>query len=173
MAIEQKRSWVMFNAFANFGDIKGECTDKGHKDWVALIGFSHEIAQPASVSQKTAGGRSAEEVEVKPYRLRKLTDAATPKLIEATCKGTHIPEVTIHLVRAGGDPLTYYEVKLKEVLISRVVHDGDPKGEYQFPTESIDLTCGSFELTYTKQKPDGSAGGNVAAKWSLAEGAAA
>jgi hypothetical protein len=27
--------------------------------------------------------------------------------------------------------------------------------------------------TYTKQKPDGTAGGNVAAKWSLTQGAAA
>jgi len=27
--------------------------------------------------------------------------------------------------------------------------------------------------TYTKQKPDGSAAGNVAAKWSVAQGAAA
>jgi hypothetical protein len=25
-----------FNAFANFGDIKGESTDKDHKDWVSL-----------------------------------------------------------------------------------------------------------------------------------------
>jgi bacteriocin-like protein len=27
--------------------------------------------------------------------------------------------------------------------------------------------------TYTKQKPDGTAGGNVAAKWSIAQGAVA
>ena len=25
-----------FNAFANFGDIKGESTDKDHKDWVTI-----------------------------------------------------------------------------------------------------------------------------------------
>ena len=25
-----------FNAFANFGDIKGELTDKDHKDWIAI-----------------------------------------------------------------------------------------------------------------------------------------
>jgi hypothetical protein len=26
-----------FNAFANFGDIKGESTDKDHKDWVMIL----------------------------------------------------------------------------------------------------------------------------------------
>ena len=29
------------------------------------------------------------------FSITKLVDAATPKLYEATCKGTHIPEVTI------------------------------------------------------------------------------
>jgi bacteriocin-like protein len=35
------------------------------------------------------------------------------------------------------------------------------------------LTYGSIEWTYTPQKPDGSAAGNVAAKWSVAQGSAA
>ena len=35
------------------------------------------------------------------------------------------------------------------------------------------FTYGAIEWTYTKQKPDGTAGGNVAAKWSVAQGAAA
>ncbi len=30
-----------FNAFINFGDIKGESTDKDHKDWVQLLSFGH------------------------------------------------------------------------------------------------------------------------------------
>jgi len=30
---------MAFNAFANFGDIKGECTDKDHKDWVMITSY--------------------------------------------------------------------------------------------------------------------------------------
>jgi len=163
----------MFNAFANFGDIKGESTDKDHKDWVMVTKYEHEIAQPASVTQKTAGGRSAEAVEFNEVKLYKLVDAASPKLYEACCKGTHLAEVTLELWRAGGDPLKYFEVKLKEVLISSVKQIGDPKGDNQFPGEVVGLTFGAVEWTYTKQKPDGTAGGNVAAKWNVAQGAAA
>lgn len=164
----------MFNAFANFGDIKGESTDKDHKDWVMVTKFGHAVQQPPSVTQKTAGGRAAEEVQHSAFQITKLLDAATPKLYEAACKGTHIPEVTIELWRAGGDkPLKYYEVKLKEVLVSSVSEDGNPKGDQGFPTETIGLVYGAIEWTYTKQKPDGTAAGNVAAKWSLAQGAAA
>jgi hypothetical protein len=28
-----------FNAFVNFGDIKGESTDKDHKDWVMILSY--------------------------------------------------------------------------------------------------------------------------------------
>src|SRR5262245_6144926 len=131
----------MFNAFANFGDIKGECTDKAHADWVMVLQYDHAITQPPSISQKTAGGRAAEEVNHSEFSIVKLLDAATPKLYEAACKGTHLPEVIIELFRAGGEkPVKYMEFKLKEVLISGVISDGDPFGSSGFPTETIKMT---------------------------------
>jgi len=164
---------MAFDAFMNFGDIKGECTDKNHKDWVMILSYDHSVTQPPSLTQKTAGGRTAEAVHHSEFSVVKLVDASTPKLYEAACKGTHIPEVTLECWRAGGDPLKYLEIKFKEVLISGVIASGDPKGGYGFPTETVKLTYGSIQWTYTKQKPDGTAGGNIAAKWSLSQGAAA
>ena len=164
---------MAFNAFVNFGDIKGECTDKDHKDWVMIMSYDHELTQPPSVTQKTAGGRSAEAIEHSEFKIVKLLDAATPKLAEAACKGTHIPEVVVELWRAGGDPLKYLEIKMKEVLISGVAHNGNPKGDNHFPSEVVKMTYGAIEWTYTKQKPDGTAAGQVAAKWNVAQGAAA
>jgi type VI protein secretion system component Hcp len=34
---------------------------------------------------------------------------------------------------------------------------------------TVALTYGAIQWTYTKQKPDGTAGGNVAAKWDLTQ----
>jgi type VI protein secretion system component Hcp len=65
------------------------------------------------------------------------------------------------------------EYKLKEVLISGVISNGDSDNSAGFPTETIKMTYGAIEWTYTKQKPDGTAAGNVAAKWSVAQGAVA
>jgi type VI secretion system secreted protein Hcp len=139
-----------------------------------LLKYDHAVTQPPSISQKTAGGRSAEEVTHSEFSVVKLLDAATPKLYEAACKGVHIPEVTIELFRAGGDkPVKYMEYKLKEVLISGVITHGDPTGPAQFPTETIKMTYGAIEWTYTKQDEKGAAKGNVAAKWNVAQGAAA
>jgi len=165
---------MAFNAFANFGDIKGESTDKDHKDWVMITSYSQSVTQPPSVTQKSAGGRSAEAATFSEFSITKLMDAATPKLFEAACKGTHLKEVAIELLRAGGDsPVKYMEIKLKEVMISGITHNADPTGPAQFPSETVNLTYGAIEYTYTKQKPDGTASGNVAAKWNVAQGAAA
>jgi hypothetical protein len=30
-----------FNGFVNFGDIKGESTDKDHKDWVTILQYAN------------------------------------------------------------------------------------------------------------------------------------
>src|SRR5215471_4689962 len=165
---------MAFDAFADFGDIKGESTDKQFPDHVMILKYDHAVTQPPSVSQKTAGGRSAEEVNHSEFSIVKLVDAATPKLYEAACKGTHLPEVVIELWRAGADkPGKYMQFKLKEVLISGVISSGDSKGAQQLPTETIKMTFGAIEWTYTKQKPDGSAADNVTAKWSVTQGAVA
>jgi len=163
----------MFNAFAKFGDIKGDSTDKDHKDWAAITGFRHSVTQPPSVLQNTSGGRTAEAVEFSEFEVDKMHDGATPKLYEAACKGTHIPEVTIDLVKAGGSPVKYTEIKLKNVLISGIIHNGDPNGTNQFPTETVKMTFGAIEWTFTKQKETGEAAGNVATKWNVTQGAAA
>jgi type VI secretion system secreted protein Hcp len=164
---------MAFDAYMNFGDIKGDSTAKDHKDWVVVTKYEHDLAQPASTTQKGVGGRSAEAVQFSEFKIWKFVDAATPKLFEAACKGTHIPEVTLDVMRAGGDPVKYLEIKLKEVLVSSIVHLGDPKGENQFPTEVVGMTFGQIAYTYTKQGADGKAAGNVAAKWNVAQGAAA
>jgi type VI secretion system secreted protein Hcp len=158
---------MAFNGFANFGDIKGESTDKDHKDWVAVLGFDHGVTR--RLSSGSAGARGAEAADHSEFTIVKLLDAATPKLYEAACKGTHLPEVVIELWRAGGtNPLKYMEFKLKEVLVSGVIGAGDPAGPSGFPTETIKMTYGAIEWTYTKQKPDGSPAGNVSTKWSVA-----
>jgi len=163
---------MAFDAYANFGDIKGESTAKGHENWVMITGYSQSVTQPPSVTQKSAGGRSAEAATFSEFTITKLMDAATPKLFEAACKGTHLKEVDIELLRAGGgSPVKYMAIKLKEVLISGVTHQADPTGDAQFPTETVSMTYGAIEYTYTKQKPDGTAGGNVAATWSVSQGA--
>lgn len=157
------------NGFVNFGDIKGESTDKDHKDWVSIMGY-HESVAHSFVAQKT--GASSTAAAHSEFSITKLIDAATPKLYEACATGKHIKEVTIDLASAKrGSP--YLQIKLEDVVITGVANSSDPASPVQIPSETVSLAHGAIKVTYTKQKPDGTAGGNVSAKWDLTQGASA
>ena len=95
-----------------------------------------------------------------------LLDKASPKLYDAVCTGKHIKEVILELCRSGGDKMKYMEIKLEQVLISRVAPYG-AAGD-GFPTETLSLSYGKIKWAYTQQKrKDGAGGGNVSAGWDL------
>lgn len=44
-----------FNGFVNFGDIKGESTDKDHKDWVMILKYDHAVTtRPPALANRSA-----------------------------------------------------------------------------------------------------------------------
>lgn len=157
---------MAFDAFLKIDGIPGESTDDKHADWVELVSFSHSIDQPASATASSAGGATAERVNHGTFDFVHLLDKASPKLYEACCTGKHIKEATIELCRAGGDKVKYMEIKLEQVLISKVAPSG-AAGE-GFPSEKVSLSYGKIKWTYTQQKrADGAGGGNVSAGWDL------
>ncbi len=161
---------MAFDAFGKVDGIPGESTDAGHKDWIEVLNYSHELTQPASASASTAGGATSERCQHGDFVFTHYLDKASPKLAEACCKGTHIKEITFELCRAGGDKVKYMEIKLGECVISSIRPVADPKGAHGFPVETVAINYGTIGWTYTQQKrADGSGGGNVAAGWSLIE----
>jgi type VI secretion system secreted protein Hcp len=164
----------MFDAFMKVDGIPGESTDDKHKDWIELLGFSQEMIQPASATASSAGGASAERADLKDFSITKLMDKASAKLYEACCTGKALKEVAIECCRAGGDKVKYFEVKMSNVIISRVKPSASPKDDYGFPVEDIDFNFGKIVWTYTQQKrADGSGGGAVTGGWDLEKNAKA
>jgi type VI secretion system secreted protein Hcp len=145
--------------FVQLGDIRGESADRDHKDWIDAAACSDGFIMPLITRPGAASG----EPEVSPVRILKAVDAASPKIREAALMGTHIPEVTIEFTRAGGDSrFKYLEIKLKEVLVTEVSMTTQVSDVSQ---ELVALDYGSVEMTYTLQKPDGTAGGTIRFKW--------
>ena len=151
---------MAFNAFVNFGDIKGESTDKDHKDWVTAIKVTFNVSQPTHPATLT---------------VEKAVDRSSPKLIEAVAEGTHIPEVTIDYTsptRASGG-LKYLEIKLKEVIISSITHQADPFGGHRTPIEQVAMTYRAMRQTYTGHAADNKSTSSVAGAWTVASAAKA
>ena len=156
---------MAFNAYLYFDDIKGESTDANHKDWIEVTSYRQPITRTASGAGRSGGA-------VSEITITKRVDAASPKLYEAIHSGTHLKEAVIELVHAGGKT-PFLVIKLTDVVISSALDDAETAGAAQFPMETISLNYTKIQWTYTRQKPDGTAAGTVAAGWDVAQGAAA
>lgn len=167
---------MAFDAFLKIDGIPGESTDDKHKDWIEVLRFDHGMEQPASVTASSTGGATAERVNHGTFDIVHLLDKASPKLYEACCTGRHIREVTLELCRAGGDKVKYMEIKMEQVLVSKVKSEGEANRELimentqgpGFPSEKVSFSYGKIKWTYTQQKrTDGLGGGNVNSGWDL------
>ena len=157
---------MAFDAFIKIDGIPGECTDDKHKDWIEITSFSWDLSQPASATASSAGGSSAERVNISPLVFTHLFDKASPKLYEACCKGTHIKDAVVHLNRAGGDKMLYGEITLTGVLVSGASASGSQGSD--FPSETVTLSAGSYVWKYNQQdKTTGKSTGSVSAGWDL------
>jgi type VI secretion system secreted protein Hcp len=158
---------MAFDAFIKIDGIPGESSDDKHQDWIEVTHFEHGLEQPASATASSSGGATAERVNHAPFVIKHQIDKASPKLYEACCTGKHIKEVVFELCRAGGDKVKYLEVKLQQVLVSKVELEG-AKSDDSFPAEVVSLNYGKINWTYIQQKrEDGTGSGNVASGWDL------
>ncbi len=78
---------MAFDTFLKIDKVPGESTDDKHKEWIELLSFQHGMTQPVSGVASTAGGRSAERVDIQDLCFTKWLDKASPKLYAACCRG--------------------------------------------------------------------------------------
>src|SRR5271168_4276872 len=123
---------MAFDSFIKIDGVPGESLDDKHKDWIEILSFNFGMSQPSSATASSAGGATAERVNLQDVSVVKHVDKASPKLYELCCSGKHIPNVTMELCRAGGDKVKYMEVKLEQVIISSVNPGGSSQGGDSF-----------------------------------------
>jgi len=129
-----------FNAFLNFGDIKGESTDKDHKDWISVESFSWGL--PHAGAGATRAG-AAERPGLRSLTITKRWDKASPQLTAACSSGRHFSQVT-----------------LEEGLTTYVLHDVIISSFKAGPTET--LTLSFVSMTEERKAPPSARVGSVA-----------
>jgi type VI secretion system secreted protein Hcp len=159
-------------AFMKLGDIKGEATDAGHKDWIILQSMSSSIHRSipsgAKDQQRTKGETSLGDIQI----VRQL-DKSSVKLQEACANGTFFKDVEIHFcstVKNAQEP--YLKYKLYDVIVSSYSVHGDASGN-PLPSEQVSLGFSKIDWTYVVIDPKtGDKKGDVAAKYNPGEGKA-
>ena len=103
------------SGFLKIGDIKGESTERGHKDWIVIESVNQGLEQ----QQATTGVTRRRSIAVlKDLIITKKLDKATPKLMEMCAKGQVIPELELDMV--ANDGRVYYKLTLNNVKISSI-----------------------------------------------------
>ncbi len=157
---------MAIDVYLQIDGIKGESSDSTHKDWIECKSVSFEVLQPRSATASSAGGHTAERCEHKDIVVSKLTDLATPLLLQHCSMGKTIPKAKIDFMRADADGarVTYFSIELEDVLVSSVapkVIEGD------IMNENLSLKYAVVKWKYVQQKSGGGTGGNAAGSWSL------
>jgi type VI secretion system secreted protein Hcp len=159
---------MAIDSFLKIADIKGESQVKGFEDQIQLLAWSWGMSQSGTTHDGSGSG--AGKVSVQDLSFTHYVDASTPTLMLACCKGSHYPEATITMRKAGGDPLPYLTVKLTDLIITSV-STGSSSGEDR-QTENVTLNFGAFEVSYQPQDNKGAKkGGAITVKYDIAKNA--
>lgn len=102
------------SGYLKIGDIKGESTERGHKDWIVIESVRQGLEQQQAATGTT---RRRGSVVLNDLVITKKLDKATPKLMEICAKGQVLPEMVLDMVDNGR---VYYKLTLNDVKISSI-----------------------------------------------------
>jgi type VI secretion system secreted protein Hcp len=154
--------------FLKLDGIAGESQDSKHKDEIDVLAWSWGASNSGTTHMGSGGG--AGKANFQDLSFTKYVDKASPPLLTAVSKGTHIKTATLVLRKAGGTPVEYYKLALTEILISSV-STGGSGGEDRL-TENVTLNFASFALDYIGQDAKGGALPAVSSSYNIAANAA-
>lgn len=148
-------------------NIKGESQDAGHIDWIDVLSWNWGMTQSGTTHM--GGGAGGGKVNVNDITVTKYVDRATHDLIKRCCSGEHIASGILKVRKAGGAaPVDYLQIDFEDIIISSY-QTGGMKDGLDRVQETLMLNFRRFQVTYTFQEQDGTAGPQSIAGWEIAE----
>lgn len=153
--------------FLQIDSIKGESTDKNHKDWIDINSFSWGISNSGSVG--SGGGGSSGKAIFAPLSWTQQLDKSVPFLFLAVASGTHIKNATLDVQQAGAKSSgVFFQMSFDDVIMTSL----SISGAGDVPGVNATLNSSKITMTYRPQKADGSLGSAVIGGWDLKKNAA-
>ena len=144
---------MAFDAFLKLDGIPGESTADGHKDEIEILSFSFGEANFGTAS--SGGGGGAGKVQMQDFHFTMAMSQASPKAFLACATGQHIKQGTLTVRKAGEKAADFLKITLDEVLVSSFQAAGQGTGT-DLPMEELSLNFAKIQISYARQKPDGS-----------------
>jgi type VI secretion system secreted protein Hcp len=137
------------HTFLKIEGIKGEATDKYHKDQISIDSFSLG-------AHSSGGGGGAGKVSIQSFTITKAIDKSSPLLFQGEAGGTSYKEMALSFARkAGGTQQDYLKFTFENVLISSIT---DGASQQQTPEEQVTFTFQKCKETFIPVSSSGKVG---------------
>jgi type VI secretion system secreted protein Hcp len=154
--------------FLKVDGIEGESQDEKHAKEIDVLAWSWGMSQ--SGTMHVGGGGGGGKVAVQDVSVTKFVNASSNALMQACCKGKHIPNVLLTVRKAGGEPVEYIKLTMQDPIVSAITTGGSG-GEDRL-TENVHFNFAKFKYAYTSQKQDGTAEAAKECNWDIASNVA-
>jgi type VI secretion system secreted protein Hcp len=156
--------------FLNLGDtIKGETQDKTQKAAGDIDVLAWSWGASNSGSFHAGGGGGAGKANFQDISITKYLDKASPALLIALAKGSHIPVAKLLVRKAGDGQQKYLELTMSKVLVTSV-STGGSGGEDRL-TENVSLNFAEVKFEYFLQNEKGVTASGGVFNWDIAANA--
>jgi type VI secretion system secreted protein Hcp len=133
--------------FMKYGDVKGEVTAEGYKDWVELTSMQWGIGRGISAGVGGASKREASAPSVSEITVTKTMDSFSPSALKEAIGGEGV-QVKIDITRTDG-PGTHQAFQ-KYILEGTMVSGYSVSSGGDRPSESMSLNFTKFDSEYIK-----------------------
>lgn len=149
--------------FLKIEGVTGESRDAKHAGEIDVLAWNWGMSQSGSMHVATGGGSG--KVNIQDITLTKKVDKASPVLFKYCCDGNHFPSGLLTVRKAGGQPVEYFKVEMKEILISNISTGGSQSDDTVM--ETVSLNFAKVKVYYTPQKADGSPDTEIPQGWDI------
>jgi type VI secretion system secreted protein Hcp len=138
----------------------GESTDRDHRDWSEIDRFDWGVSLSSSVVPGGASGRPVFD----DFSWEQAPDRSLPSLFNALARGTHLSEVVMEATTPSATPVTYFQMRLRDGLVSQL-HLGGSGGDPALLEAALNYT--DVEMTYWLVDAAGHRGASTTARYNL------
>jgi type VI secretion system secreted protein Hcp len=156
----------MADIFLKIAGIAGESKDAVHTGEIEVSSYRWKMEQQSSMMSGSGGG--AGKATINDLEFIHQIDRASPNLMRYCLTGRHIPEVTLTVRKAGGNPLDFLKIKMGDVVITGV----EPIVAECSYWEHVKLSFARVKQEYVVQNEMGTSNGTVTASFDIKENTA-
>lgn len=148
---------ALVDYFLKIETIDGESKDHKHTKEIELESWSWGATNTPSTP---GGGTGSGKVSMQDMHFVMRVNKASPKLMLACAKGSHLTKAVMTCRKAGGDQEPYLSWTFTDVFISSYQTGGSGSSDV-LPMDQVSLNFGKVEMEYKEQDEKGTLQGGI------------